>query len=278
MSKILKKNYDIKTDCIEKRIVLLADIHYYQAKDIKKLNKVLKTLQKDQFDYICISGDVVDVGYVRNIELFIDWLKELAKLSKVFISLGGHDITSDRKNRSYYYNDELYDKMRSIPNLYLLDNECYVDGDIRFIGLTLPFDFYYKYEGNLNYFKRFVNNTFDAFDDKYNILLSHTPIPFTQLTNYDGIKLLKNVPLVLSGHTHAGIMPSFLRDVMKGVGIFSPRSHKLFPKNCYGVINRGRTKIVITSGITKASHTNPFSYLDSLFDREITYINLTKNC
>lgn len=276
MIKILKKNYDIHTGQVNKRIILLTDIHYYQPKDIKKLNKILKVLEQDYFDYICLSGDIIDVGHIKDISLFINWLKSLAKLSKVFISLGGHDIVGEVKRQEYYYNEDLFDQIKSLNNVYLLDNTCYVDEGIRFIGLTLPLDYYFKYKENVNYFKRFVNNTFDSFNDKYNILLSHTPIPFTELNNYDGIKLMKNIPLVLSGHTHAGIVPAFLRDKLKGQGIFSPHQRGMFPKDCYGEINRGKTKIIISSGVTKASHTNPFSFTDCFFDKEITYINLKK--
>ncbi len=273
--KIIKKDYNISTDNVEKRIVLLTDIHYYQPKDMKKLNKILDVLKNESFDYICLGGDIIDLGYIKDMDLFINWLKELSKLSKVFVSLGGHDFRG-LKASIYYRNDEFYDKLSKINNLYVLDNDTYIEGNIRFIGLTLPYDYYYKYNENLNYFKRFVNNTFDTFKDKYNILLSHTPIPFTNLPSYDEIKLLKNIPLVLSGHTHAGIMPNFLRGVMKGRGIFSPHKQKMFPKDSYGLIKRGDTNIIISSGITKASHVNKFHNFDFIFDHEITFINLKK--
>lgn len=277
MSKILKKTYKIETDNLDKKIILLTDIHYYQKKDIKKLNKILKTLKTMDFDYICISGDIIDIGHIQDMDLYINWLTELAKLSKVIVGLGGHDILRNRKHREYYYNEEFYNKLKKINNLHLLDNETYIDKKIRFIGLTMPVDFYYKYSENLNYFKRFVNNTFDTFEDKYNILLLHTPIPLTNLDKYDDIKLLQNIQLVLSGHTHGGIMPSFLRGVMKGIGIFSPHRKQYFPKNCYGLVKKENTNIIISTGITKASHVNSFHSLDFLFDREITIIELKKN-
>ena len=275
--KINRVNYYIETKNTSKKIALLTDLHYYKSKDIKKLNKIYEVLKVSQFDYICISGDFIDVGNLRDIDVFINWLKKLATLKKVIMSIGGHDIVYDKKKKEYFYNEELYSKIKSINNLYLLDNEIYEEEDVRFIGLTLPLDFYYKYKENNNYFMRFVNNTFDAFDtDKYNILLCHTPIPLTTLKTYDDVKLLKTVNLVLSGHTHAGIMPKFLRGIMKGRGIFSPYKGKMFPKNSYGLIERKNINIVISSGVTKSSHTNPLSFLDSLFDKEITFVNLKR--
>lgn len=277
MTKISKISYEIETPDVNKRIVLITDLHYYCAKDIKRLNKVLEELRNDTFDYICISGDFIDVGMIKDMEIFLNWLRQLASLNKVIMSIGGHDIVRDKKDKQYYYNEELYSQIKKIDNLYLLDNDIYVDENIRFIGLTLPLDFYYKYKENINYFKRFVNNTFDTYVDKYNILLCHTPVPLTRLNNYKDIKLLNNIQLVLSGHTHAGIVPLCLRKTFKGRGIFSPSDKsKLFPKNSYGLIKKGKTNIVISSGITKASHSNPVPFVDCLFDKEITYINLKK--
>ena len=50
----------------------------------------------------------------------------------------------------------------------------------------------------------------------------------------------------------------------------------MFPKDTYGLINRFNTNIIISSGVTKVSISKPFSFLDSFFDIEITYINLKR--
>ena len=275
MTKISKNNYFINSKDINKKILLLTDIHYYQKKDMKKLNNVLNSIKNESFDYICIVGDFIDIGSIKDMDLYIDWLNELAKIKKVFISLGGHDIIKAKGKYEYYYNKEFFDKLKKINNLYLLDNDIYEEDGIRFIGLTLPLDYYYKYKENTNYFMRYVNNTFDTFDDsKYNILLCHTPVPITNIVNYNDVKLLNNIQLILCGHTHAGIVPKFMRKIMRGRGIFSPNSNKMFPKNTYGLVKRYNTDIVISSGITKASHTNRFSFLDGLFDKELTFIEI----
>ncbi len=274
---IRKVSYNVSTKKTNKRIVLLTDLHYYQARNMKKLNKVFDELKQEKMDYICLVGDIIDVGEIKDSALLIDWLKALTTLSTVIISLGGHDYYRNRKDHSYYYNHELFDEIRKIKGIHLLDNEIYEDGNIRFIGLTLPLDYYYRYGENVNYFRRFINNTFDSFKkDKYNILLSHTPIPFTKLDNYDDIKVMKSISLVLSGHTHAGITPSFLRDKMHGIGLFSPHCNRMFVKDAYGLIEKGDTKIIISSGITKAAPSNLFSFLEPLFDNEITLIELKK--
>lgn len=275
MGKISKIEYSIDS-VVDKRIVLLTDLHYSSYKNRKKLNKVLEVLRNDKFDYICIAGDFIDHSNINDMDCLIEWFKAIAALSKVFISLGGHDIVKGKKDKLYHYNEELYDNIKKIENIYILDNEVFEEEELRFIGLTLPLDYYYKYKENTNYFMRYVNNIFDEFDDKYNILLSHTPVPFTNLKTYSDVKLLKNIPLVLSGHTHAGIVPLFLRNKFKGRGIFAPCGNKMFPKDTYGLIKRFNTNIIISSGVTKVSKSKPFSFLDSFFDIEITYINLKR--
>jgi predicted MPP superfamily phosphohydrolase len=276
--KTVTVNYDIEGTGLEKKILLLTDIHYYHSKHMKRLNKLLDEIKKlDGIDYICLSGDIIDVGTIKDMDLFINWLKELTKISSVIMSLGSHDICHSKKNKSYYYNEEYYNKVKAIDKLHLLDNEVFEDGKIRFVGLTMPIDFYYKYKENTNYFMRYVNNTFKELDNKkYNILLSHTPVPITNTKEIDSVKLLKNTNLVLSGHTHAGCVPTFLRKAMKGRGILAPCKEKMFPKDAYGLITRDNMKIVISSGITKVSKVSRLEPLNNFYEMELSIVNLLK--
>lgn len=277
MSNIKKLFYQVDTKSIDKRIILLSDIHYNSKKEKKYLDKVLAELEKIEYDYLCISGDLLDRSRVNDEDLLIEWIKNLAKKSKVIISIGNHELTNDRKEHLYDFNEELYNKIRKIRKVYVLDNEVYTEGNIRFIGLTLPVDFYYKYRENKNYFMRFVNNKFkEPFKDKYNILLCHSPKSITDKETFDNVKLLKNVQLVLSGHMHAGITPYCMRRILRGRGLIGPFKD-LFPKDAYGHIDNKNTDIIISSGITTASNCNKFSFVDPLFMREITIIDLKKN-
>lgn len=276
MSNIKTLFYQIGTKSIDKRIVLLSDIHYYSKKERLYLDKVLAELKKIEYDYLCISGDLVDRSRVNDEELLIEWIKELSKLSKVIIGIGNHDLTSDRKEHLYDFNEELYKKINRLRNVKILDNSDYVDGNIRFIGVTLPVDFYYKYHENNNFFMRFVNNKFPSqYKDKYNILLCHSPRSLTDKKTYEKTKLFGNVQLTLCGHMHAGVTPYFMRKILKGRGLIGPFK-ELFPKNAYGHIKMKETDVIISSGITTASNCNKFSFVDPLFMREITIIDLKK--
>lgn len=276
MSNIKKMFYCVENEKFNKRIILLSDIHYYNHREKLYLDKVLIKLKKMEYDYLCISGDLLDYSRVTDQDLLLEWLSELGKLSKVIISLGNHDLTNDRKKHIYDFDQDLFDKIRQISNVIVLDNEIYVDGNIRFIGLTLPIDFYYQYKENEIYFIRYVNNIFPkSFDNKYNILLCHSPKSLTNVKTYNMTKLMRNIQLVLCGHMHAGITPIWLRKILKGRGLIGPFK-QLFPKNAYGHLELNNTNIIISSGITTASNCNRFSFLDPLFAREITVIDLMK--
>lgn len=275
MNNIKKINYYIETKNINKRIILLTDIHFYNNKEKKYLDKITEELKKINYDYLCISGDLLDLSYIENEDLLIEWISEIANLSKVIIGIGNHDLTNDRKTHEFNFNFDLYKKIKKIKNVKVLDNDFYIDSNIRFIGLTLPVDFYYKYKENSNYFMRYVNNTFpESYKDKYNILLCHTPIPVSNKKILEQTKLFSNINLILCGHMHGGITPKWIRKILKGRGLIGPWKN-LFPTNAYGLIkNNIEQNVVISSGITTASHVNKFSFIDPFFMREITVIDL----
>ena len=87
MVKITRTDYYIENDNISKTIALLTDVHYFKASDMKKLNKIVDYLSDKKFDYICLVGDFIDAGNLKDIDPFITWVKELARLKKVFISI-----------------------------------------------------------------------------------------------------------------------------------------------------------------------------------------------
>ena len=100
------------------KIVLLSDIHFSKYFIIDNLELIRNSVKKLEPDYICIAGDTIDeisvVYDTKMISILNDFLNDLAKISKVFISLGNHDI---RENK-----DLLYFKDLKIDNLYLLNN------------------------------------------------------------------------------------------------------------------------------------------------------------
>ncbi len=274
MKSIFMKEYSVFTEGINKKILLLSDIHYYNDKEKAYLMEVLEEVKKIKYDYLCISGDLLDNGNVQNPDWLLEWISSLAKVSKVIIGIGNHEQASDAKKHEYAFDRVLYNKMGRLKNVRVLDNSVYVDGNIRFIGVTLPLDYYYQYKESSNYFVKYINNTFpNAYEDKYNILLCHTPIPFTDKNIVEKIPFFSSVSLVLCGHMHGGLLPKFLWKIGRGRGIVGP-FHRMFLKGSYGVFYSGKCLVVVSSGITKISQVHFLSFLNFLFRKEITLIDL----
>ncbi|MBQ9071860.1 MAG: metallophosphoesterase [Bacilli bacterium] len=264
--RIVNKNYILKGS-VNTNIVLISDIHYYNKKDIKHLNKVLERIKKIKPSYICISGDLTDISYIDDEKYLIDWLKKLSKICKVIISIGNHELYIRKEVNIYGINYTLFDKIEAIKNVYVLDNKSVILDGINFIGITLPIDYYYNAKKSIDddkYFKSIEGNK-----KYYNILLCHSPI------NINNSELLKekNIDLVLCGHMHGGMVPRIFRKFIKNIGFISPEK-TLFPKIAYGHILKDNTNILISSGITVVSHINRFRLLKELFSSEIVDIKI----
>ena len=240
---ITNKTYNISGN-IDKTIVLISDIHYSNKKDIKHLYKVFNKIQKINPNYICISGDLIDNTYIKDEDYLINWIKKLGTICNVLISIGNHEFCINKKKNEYGFNKELYKKIESINNIYVLDNSNIILDNINFIGLTLPFEHYYYNEESITSFNKYLYK-FKTNKKYYNVLLCHTPF---NICNEEIVKKL-NVDLVLCGHTHGGVVPKFLRGIIKTSGFINPQK-KLFPKNVYGNIKINNTNIIITSGIS----------------------------
>ena len=175
----------------------------------------------------------------------------------------------------YYKNEQLFKKISDIKNVVLLDNDVLEESGIRFIGLTLPND-YYNYRENENYFMRYINNVFEEPPTNlYNIILCHSPLCIQDRIIKD-VNLFNKANLIISGHTHSAITPRFLRKKLNGRGIITPNK-AFFPKtNNYGLIDLKDKKLVISSGILKFSSNTIFRYFNFLFDTEMIELNLYK--
>lgn len=270
--KINIENYNIYSN-FNSKIVLISDIHYDSYKNIKHLYKVLDSIKEISPDYICISGDFINRTDLDDFNLFISWLNDLSKICKVIIGIGNHDYTQFKVNHDCR-KEELFDEIRSLNNVYLLDNETYETCNINFIGLTFPWKYYFIDKENYKKAKQYIPSNLTLNKNKFNILLCHSPYAIQKCND---IELFNKSDLILSGHMHAGCVPKIFRKVFKGVGIFSPvrSSRRFFCKDMYGYIKD--KKLIISSGVTKLSDNTLIRGLNRLFDSEIVVINIKNN-
>lgn len=263
--KIINKKYNLGNE-LNKKIVLISDIHYYSKKDIKRLNNVLDNIKRIKPDYICISGDNFDKAEVFDFDLLIVWLKKLADVTKVIMTLGNHDFYENKERNIYKLNTKYINKIKKIENLYFLDNQNKVLDNINFIGLVLPINHYQFDNESEKEFEKYVQKV-KPINKYYNVLLCHSPINISKEKFLNRI----NVDLVLCGHMHGGVVPRFLRFLFGTKGLISPQK-KLFPKNVYGNIKVGNKNVIITSGIKVLSESH-FPLLTNVFSSEIVEIS-----
>lgn len=265
------------SDKISKNIKLLvfSDIHFSGNHDIKKLEKLIEKVNTYELDYICIPGDTIDIPNI-NCDYMVKFFTKLGSIAPTILSLGNHDIRIKVQEYKSYFDNDFWDKISKIENVYLLNNNCKSFKDVYFYGFTQSFNYYYEYMNeNKDLMLKEINEygVCDRLPNKFRVLLMHSPI----CVNDDKIKeKLNNYDLILSGHMHNGVVPPVLDEIFdNNVGIISP-GKKLFPKNARGIIKKDNI-IVISSGITKLSKSagKLFNRLNFLFPIGINYIEVT---
>ena len=270
----------------DKKIILLSDLHYYSDMDEKKLLKLAKKIAEERPDYICISGDLIDdvdeICPLKKADKLINFMEILGDISPVMIGIGNHDIThfDNKKNQfKYYFNENFWGELNNINNINVLHNTSYQDDDLLISGYTLPFDYYYsKNEESQNIMKKDLSRLRDIVNvdsSRLNINLVHSPI---YVTTKEIRHLFLNYDLVLSGHTHDGMLPSILCDIMPGHwGLMAPDGRPL-PKIARGTKQFYDAELIISGGITKLSNCNGLiSKLNFTYPSSFDVIDVTGN-
>lgn len=254
-----------------KRIILLSDIHYFNKKIIPNLYVLLEHINKLKPNYICIAGDIVDDKNIIDQIHLVNWISDLAKICRVFISLGNHDFYYNHKPESSY-DKELFNKIDYLKDVYVLDNQVHSEYGINFIGVTIP-NFYYDNGEEEEELIRFMNKRYPYLSRGYNIMLIHSPYSISDKNVFKKIRCHKKIDLVLSGHMHGGLTFNFLKKLFKGRGIISPQKG-IFKKYCYGRYKIDKANIIISSGVVKLSKSHKLGIFDFLYDSEVTIIDI----
>ena len=236
-------------------IIHIADIHFNKDTKEKRLNQIKEEIYKNNPDYILITGDIIDEPSITKdkykIKELLLFLTDISNNGKVLISLGNHDIF---KSDDYKF----FKNLNELKNIYVLDNDSYIDESIYISGFTLPTNYYYninKEESKeilIEHIKKHKKLTINLPEFIPKVSMIHSPI---KLADKEVITILKEYDLLLSGHTHNGMVPKFLEKMFKkNQGIISPRK-KLFPDIARGKIENNmfnkKITLIINGGITK---------------------------
>lgn len=262
-------------------LIHIGDIHFNKKTSDKKLDKIKNAIIDNKPDYLVITGDLIDIPAVTKdkptIKRLLVFLTDISNHTKIIISIGNHDVlkTEDFK---------FFKNLNELKNIYVLNNESYIDESIYISGFTLPTHYYYnihKQESkevlteHLQKHKKLTKNL-PVFIPKVSLI--HSPF---QLSNTEVLTQLKEYDLLLSGHTHGGMVPKILNKFFPpNTGIIAPNK-SLFPENARGKIEKNmfnkKITIIITSGITKLGEKSAkgLSKFNFLYNIDINKIIIT---
>lgn len=209
------------------RITLISDLH--ERSFGKNNRRLIEKIESTQPDIIVIAGDTADVfGKVGG--AYEPLFKALPKIAPTFMVLGNHEYSARR--------DMEISGMAKNNGITVLDDMCAeinVRGDvINIIGLS---DYYRENVISQTLAERLDLVPVPDFLHRYNILVSHRPTELEEIAQ-------RGIDLMLCGHTHGGQM----RIPILG-GVFTPCSHKLFPKYDMGFFGIKKMNLIISAGL-----------------------------
>lgn len=261
-----KKEYKLmsKKVPIGYKVLFFADLH---MKTYGKKNKrLLKKIKEEKPDYVLIGGDLI-ITYaaayhgVRNqyqwLDDICDFLMELNKICKVYYVDGNHEINLKHALDGAYF--EIYKRfisaVKQTGTVVLNNKSCILKENTMVYGYVEPIELYAKRKNfPLDIEKIKLKKDIEK---QFKILLTHDP-------KYFDVYSELGIDLVLSGHVHGGVIRIGNR------GLISP-SYYFFPKYCYGVYTKKKTKMIVTSGLNM--HTVPIRWFNPA---EYVIINIVK--
>ena len=254
------------------RIVQLSDVHSVRSESQKEylINKVRKAAP----DIIVVTGDLIDSAhYSRQLSLYaegeidtveeltIEFMSELTLIAPVYFIYGNHEmmLLDDVDNNPFST------ALKESGVIFLNNETAYinVNGSIlKLSGIQDPATLYkdprYAFAGSNADKTRAVLDDLAASDQdgsrgseaSLSVLLAHRPEFLYIYRDYD-------IDLVLSGHTHGGIMRFPF-----GRGLYA-RSEGFFPKYSYGEYTLDGLTMIINGGL----YQDPGEGLQSAGDR-----------
>ena len=273
--RIQYNKYTVENDNkINKKIIYILYIHFAHKYNIKRLERIKNKINQIKPDYICITGDTIDLYDVvedTNYKDLKEFIKELSQIGKVIISIGNHEYIKMEKNGFGKTENIEWIKKLKTDKIIILDNEIYEEENISFIGYNPDYEYYYTYkEKQPEKYNKQLEKIIEKTKNKYKILLLHTPTLLLRKDNYKNIKNIESISLTLCGHTHGGMIPSFIPGHF---GIISP-TRELFPKNIRGIIKKNKNTIIISSGIMKLSRKSKITFLNDIYGSNIIEIDI----
>lgn len=223
------------------KIVQLSDFHSQGYRNTTE--DIINKVKDINPDIIVMTGDMVswDMEDIDEVKVLI---KSLVELYPIYYIDGNHEHLAEILRPGKYVAFIEFMKelgVTTIKNDYI---EIYKgDKSINLYGINLPLDgatglYVNKFQLEKNY----VEKTLPEVDnDKFNILLAHTPTFIKQYSQW-------GADLVLCGHMHGGIV----RIPFTNIGLLSPE-RTIFPKYAAGKFKVNGSIMIVNRGIGGSS-------------------------
>ena len=205
------KSIEVPVEFDEYKIVHISDLHLSSlANSPAFLQRIIDTINQQQPDLICFTGDFVGFG-VEEAMPFTDMLRQLHAKDGIVSVLGNHDFALYHHGLSDAQKEEKVEQLstyqRDTLGWKLLRNQSFVitrgEDALQIIGVDNAScqgqGFQTVYRADLS--KAMHSSLMTHIQSPFKILLSHDPSHWRAevVPNTD-------IPLTLSGHTHAGQM------------------------------------------------------------------------
>ena len=237
-TRILTASYSTVLENLESpvRLVLIADLH---GKSFGRENaRLIAKIQKQSPDAIFLDGDMIDHGAgPAEVQKLLRLIEALCEIAPVYFAPGNHEL-------EYMQTDASFLTQVAEAGAVVV-NDSYEDvtiaGQPLRIGGTMGHAFYFgRSEEEFSSSPEYL--FLKAFEDTDvpKICLAHMPDTFI----FNGAYNLWDVDLVLSGHTHGGL----IRLPFVG-GLYAPMQG-WFPEYDRGLFRLGKhMQMIITSGL-----------------------------
>lgn len=234
------------------RVVLISDLH--RTKFDETNQQLVDRTREQSPDIICVDGDMLESNCTaEEVEEFASLLERLQQIAKVYCAYGNHDREVYQKlvphgAMSDIWNDEsttnditIRERLERTGATFLEEEylDIIVNGQNIRIGGMYGYAFLGDDESVNEARKRLTFLAGFCDTDSYKILMCHRPDSFISNSAANDW----NVDLVLSGHTHNGVVN------IPFVGAIAIPNQGFFPKYSKGKFDLGNITLVITGGL-----------------------------
>lgn len=301
-NKFYTRRYDLNLPYFRniesKNILVISDIHYQPNVSKELFLILLKYIQLNRPNYIVIPGDIFESNtFFDNkeaLQFFEYFIRSMGEFAPVIIVPGNHDMGNftpkNFKNRldssTSPINIQIINYLESLnkyKNVYFLNNYSVNFNDATFYGFNPSIGSYLKNNDRKTadeFIEDYIKSGLRMTEDKFNILLTHSPVQLTNKYVYSNITdFNKLTDIAIAGHLHDGYLPKCLDRIFgdTNIGLFITPLVTPYPGLvCRGIHEYGRGYLMVSQGFRKwTADVEIMNALEKISANDIETINIS---